>query len=71
MFQWLETQMLRALLIDNPKIEILFCMSHLHYESPNDLKEIFPMYEPQKDIDDISINSDKGFFPSSIYLITK
>ena len=71
MFQWLETQMLQALLIDNPKIEILFCMSHLHYESSNDLKEIFPMYEPQKDIDGISINPDKGFFPSSIYLITK
>jgi len=31
----------------------------------------FPMYEPQKDIDGISINPDKGFFPSSIYLITK
>ena len=71
MFQYLETQMLQALLIENPKIEILFCMSHLHYESSNDLKEVFPMYEPQKDIDGIAVDSDKGFFPSSIYLITK
>ena len=80
MFQHLETQMLQALLIDNPKIEILFCMSHLHYEFSNDLKEIFPMYEPQKDIDGICVNKvnyylnvfpDKGFFPASIYLITK
>ena len=80
MFQWLETQMLQALLIDNQKIEILFCMSHLHYEFSNDLKEIFPMYEPQKDIDGICVNKvkyylnvfpDKGFFPASIYLITK
>ena len=71
MFQWLETQMLQALLIDNSKIEILFCMSHLHYEFSNVLKEIFPMYEPQSDTDGIATNSDKGFFPSSIYLITK
>lgn len=71
MFQWLETQMLQALLIDNPKIEILFCMSHLHYEFSNVLKEIFPMYEPQSDTDGIATNSDRGFFPSSIYLITK
>jgi len=71
MYQWLETQMLQALLIKNQKIEILFCMSHLHYEFSNDLKEIFPMYEPQKDIDGISKIRDKGFFPSSIYLITK
>ena len=70
-FQWLETQMLQALLIDNSKIEILFCMSHLHYDFSNALKEIFPMYKPQSDIDGIAINSDKRFFPSSIYLITK
>ena len=71
MFQWLETQMLQALLINNSKIEILFCMSHLHYEFSNVLKEIFPMYEPQSDTDGIVTNSDKGFFPSSIYLIIK
>ena len=71
MFQWLETQMLQALLIDNSKIEILFCMSHLHYKFSNVLKEIFPMYKPQSDVDGIAINSDKDFFPSSIYLIIK
>ena len=71
MFQWLETQMLQALLINNSKIEILFCMSHLHYENPIELKKIFPMYEPQKDNNGISINESRGFFPSSIYLITK
>ena len=71
MFQWLETQMLQALLVNNSKIEILFCMSHLHYEYYNELKNIFPNYEPQKDYDGISLNKDNGFFPSSIYLITK
>lgn len=71
MFQWLETQMLQALLVNNSKIEILFCMSHLHYEHPNELKKIFPMYEPQKDYEGISLNENRGFFPSSIYLITK
>ena len=71
MFQWLETQMLQALLVNNSKLEILFCMSQLHYEHPNELKKIFPIYEPQKDYDGISLNKDSGFFPSSIYLITK
>ena len=71
MFQELETQMLQALLINNSKIEILFCMSHLHYENTTELKKIFPMYEPQKDYNGISIDEGKGFFPSSIYLITK
>jgi len=71
MFQWLETQMLQALLVNNSKLEILFCMSHLHYDYPNELKKIFPIYEPQKDYDGISLNINSGFFPSSIYLITK
>jgi predicted O-methyltransferase YrrM len=71
MFQWLETQMLQALLVNNSKLEILFCMSHLHYKNPDQLKKIFPMYYPQKDNNGISLNNDRGFFPSSIYLITK
>tara|TARA_B100000963_G_C22580839_1_gene650762 strand:- start:190 stop:1080 length:891 start_codon:yes stop_codon:yes gene_type:complete len=71
MFQWLETQMLQALLVNNSKLEILFCMSHIHYKNPDQLKKIFPMYFPQQDNNGLSSNKDKGFFPSSIYLITK
>jgi predicted O-methyltransferase YrrM len=71
MFQWLETQILQALLVNNSKLEILFCMSHLHYEYSDELKEIFPMYEPKQDNDGLELDNDNGFFPSSIYLITK
>ena len=71
MFQWMETQLLQALMINNKKIEILFCMSHLHYEFPDLLMEIFPMYIPQKDINGIATDYKNGHFPASIYLITK
>ena len=71
MLQWMETQLLQALLTNNSKFEILFCMSHLHYEFPKELKSIFPMYTPQEDINGIAKNIYKGHFPSSIYLVTK
>lgn len=45
-FQWSETSLLRAFLIHNSKAEILFCMSQLHEERPDVLKEVFPDYEP-------------------------
>lgn len=70
-FQWMETQLLQSLMINNSKLEILFCMSHLHYEYPEELTKLFPMYYPQKDINGIAENSNNGYFPSSIYLVTK
>ena len=71
MFQWMETQLLQALMTNNSKFEILFCMSHLHYEFQKELNSIFPMYSPQEDINGIAKNIYKGHFPSSIYLVTK
>tara|TARA_X000000950_G_scaffold286919_1_gene397307 strand:- start:1011 stop:1922 length:912 start_codon:yes stop_codon:yes gene_type:complete len=75
-FQWLETQLLQAYLINNKNIEVIFSMSYLHYEEPNALKKLFPLYKPQKDSKGIaksmfSTNKKNGFFPSSIYLKVK
>ena len=72
-YQWMETQLLQAFLINNNKIEIIFSMSYLHYEAPNELKKLFPIYKPQKDINGIAKSmfktpKNEGYFPSSIYL---
>lgn len=71
MFQWLETQFLQALLVNNSKIEILFCLSHLHYEKSIELKKIFPKYRPLEHKNGLSTFNNVSHFPSSIYLITK
>jgi predicted O-methyltransferase YrrM len=44
-----ETSLLRAFLTNNDHANVLFCMSYLHYEAPDVLKEVFPEYEPQPD----------------------
>jgi hypothetical protein len=74
---WTETSLLRAFLINNDKVKIVFCLSNLHYECKSDLKEIFPDYLPQVDCDGLVIDQVKPFedtpqhFPSSIYIQIK
>jgi predicted O-methyltransferase YrrM len=72
-FHWMETSLLRAFLTHNPKVEIIFCESMLHYDRPDALKEVFPEYRRQPDVDGIGTNRPFEFasddhFPSSIYL---
>jgi predicted O-methyltransferase YrrM len=73
-FQWNENSLLRSYLTYNNTIEILFCLSMLHYEARDALKEVFPEYVPQKDknglVDDYykPFQKIKEHFPSSIYL---
>ena len=74
-FQRCETSLLRAYLIDNHKTKILFCLSGLHYDRKAALKEVFPEYKPQKDLNGLTDGfyppfHDEGqeHFPSSIYL---
>lgn len=72
-----ETSLLRAFLIDNPRAEILFCLSHLHYERQNQLRKIFPDYDPQPDngglltADRSPFAQEDRHFPSSIYIRTQ
>jgi len=74
-FHWMETSLLRAFLIHNSRVEIIFCQSHLHYDRKEILKEVFLEYNPQSDIDGIKDEKYKSFdypidehFPSSIYI---
>ncbi len=65
-----ETALLRAFLCFNKHFKILFCLSQLHYERPNELKQIFPEYQPQLNHDGLRDPSDPPgkHFPSSIWL---
>lgn len=74
-FHWSETSLLRALLVGNDDLSILFCLSHLHYERTGDLRRVFPDYRPQPDdrgliheYRDLFENPDDEHFPSATYL---
>ena len=73
-FQWCETSLLRAFLVNNKKVKILFCLSQLHYDRKESLKEIFPEYNPQSDNNGLIYGIYKPFetiskhFPASIYI---
>ena len=68
-----ETSLLRAFLTFNNRVKIIFCMSQLHYEKQDALREVFPDYKPQADVNGLRNGKDKPFaslhehFPSSIY----
>lgn len=69
-----ETSLLRAWLTDNPRAEIVFCLSQLHYGRPDGLRTIFPDYDPQPNVGGLvtrgrrPFRQDKRHFPSSIYI---
>lgn len=44
-----ETALLHAFLIGNQNVEILFSLSHLHYDRRDCLREVFPEYRRQPD----------------------
>jgi predicted O-methyltransferase YrrM len=46
-FHWTETSLLRAFLVGNERAGIIFCLSHLHYDRQEDLKKVFPEYNPR------------------------
>lgn len=71
---WAETSLLRAFIISNERVKIIACLSHLHYERKDVLREVFPEYNPQADVNGLSLRKYKPFdpipqhFPSSIYI---
>ena len=76
LYHWTEPSLVRALLTFNKKLEILFCMSHLHHERPEALQRIFPQYQPLL-LKDGLLTGKRVFrggskhYPSSLYLMTK
>lgn len=73
-FFWNENSLLRALLTNNEHLRILFCMSHIFYDRPAALKEVFPEFVQPPGDDGLQSDSlrpfetPQGHFPSSIYL---
>ena len=74
-FHWMETSLLRAFLVHNERARIIFCLSQLHYDRREALREVFPEYNPQSDINGLRDARYKPFqepvnehFPSSIYI---
>jgi predicted O-methyltransferase YrrM len=70
LFQWSETALLLALLVNNSRLKVLFCLSLLHYDAPAVLSSVFPEYIPQPANDGLCGSAAAGHFPSSIYLRT-
>ena len=72
-----ETSLLHAWLVHNPRAEIVFCLSQLHYSRSEQLRGVFPEYEPQDNDGGLAPKTAKPFraqrrhFPSSIYIRTK
>ena len=71
---WSETSLLRAYLTHNSRVAILFCLSLLHYERQEQLREVFPEYDPAPNVNGLNVDAVRpfdqlrGHFPSSIYL---
>ena len=70
LFQWSETALLLALLTHNNRLNVLFCLSLLHYDAPEVLASVFPEYRPQAAENGLCVPAEEGYFPSSIYLQT-
>lgn len=68
LFQTTETPLLQALLTHNNRLEILFCLSMLHYDAQDVMKDVFPEYSPAPDVNGLNVPNTTGHFPSSIYL---
>lgn len=72
-FQWMESAMVHAYLVDNARVEILFCLSYLHHERPEAIAEVFPEYDPESLIDGLlasgrPLGYPTRHFPTSLYL---
>lgn len=75
-FHWTETSLVRAYLTHNHRVEILACMSHLHYERSEGMRKVFPDYQPQANEWGMQpaqyspTHPAPGHFPCSLYLRT-
>ena len=69
LWSWTETSLVRAYLAKNHSVEVLFCLSALHYTHPAALVEMFPDYHPRRMIDGLYADTDHdSHFPASLWL---
>ena len=68
---WQETVLLAALLTNNPKLEVLFCLSGLHHARPSELCRLLPDYRPRAMQGGLFADGGPGHYPSSIWLRTR
>ena len=73
-YHWSETSLLRAFLINNSRAKIRFCLSQLHHERGDALKQVFPEYTPERFVGGLVDNGQAPFsqsrnhFPTSTYI---
>lgn len=61
-----ENTLLQAYLTENPFVSVELCLGLLHYDAPDQMKEIVLIYEPQAN-DHGMTGGRTGHFPSSLY----
>jgi hypothetical protein len=66
---WQETALLMALLINNPKLMVLTCLSALHYDSSESMQKVLTDYRPAPNDEGLTVHAP-GHFPASIWLQT-
>lgn len=76
LWHWNETAFLHALLIHNRRLKALFCLSLLHHDRCEVLRELFPGYDPEPMTDGLVTDAvgpmeyPSRHFPCSTYLQT-
>jgi hypothetical protein len=71
-FGWQETALLLALLINNDRLEVLSCLSALHYDRTAQLKQLLSDYAAADGVRGLALSANPtGNFPSSIWLKTR
>jgi predicted O-methyltransferase YrrM len=74
LWHWNETAFLHALLIHNQRLKMLFCLSLLHHDRREVLRELFPGYDPEPMTDGLVTDAvgpleyPSRHFPCAAYL---
>lgn len=71
-FGWQETVLLLALLINNHRLQVLSCLSALHYDRAAELKQLLSDYAAADGFRGLALSANpSGNFPSSCWLQTR
>jgi hypothetical protein len=65
-----ETTLFLALLTNNHRLSVLACLSALHYDQPERLKNLLFDYRPQENLGGLKGKDAAGHFPASCWLKT-